>query len=117
MKPQINNLTDRDRRLFDHAVTRVSEESGKLNLKDVKVSINFVDREHLTLANSSKPKNCFVVSYDGEGKPQGIWETESFERITYRLITMSINDFFRWVNNLTIAAVGKANEAMLAIKY
>lgn len=109
LRPKLDSLTERDRCLFDHAVCEVSRESGKLNLKSFRVSINFRDTAPVSIETEENPTSRLVISYDGHNKPQSIWEIESKTRIVYRLMNRMAEDFLQWLKEFTLGLVGSAN--------
>lgn len=118
MKPRLEQLTERDRNLFDFAVTAVSRESKKMKLESVRICINFLDTYPTCIKSEDNPKNGFVVSYDGSGGFSGEWETESTKRYVFRILSTSISDFFSWLGELVKAvAPAIAGASIKAIKF
>ncbi|XP_060557382.1 uncharacterized protein LOC132717828 [Ruditapes philippinarum] len=109
MRPTLDSLTERDRRLFDHAVCEVCRESGKLNLKSFRISINFKDIDAVSCESEENPKSLLAISYDGYGRPQSIWERESKTRIVYRLMNRMAEDFLQWLKEFTLQLAGSTN--------
>ncbi|XP_060578629.1 uncharacterized protein LOC132735668 [Ruditapes philippinarum] len=109
MRPKLDSLTEKDRRLFDHAVCEVSRESGKLRLQSFRISINFHDTDPVSFESEEDPKSRLVVSYDGYGNPQSIWERESKTRIVYRLMDSMAEDFLNWFREFTLRLAGSSN--------
>jgi hypothetical protein len=109
LRPKLVSLTERDSSLFDHAVCAVSRESGKLNLESFRISINFKDTDPVSCETEENPKSMLVVSYDGYGNPQSIWERESKARIVYRLMFGTAVDFIEWLKEFTLRLAGSAN--------
>lgn len=77
-------LSDRDRRLFNHAKVAIAQETESLD--DCELFIDFEDQDGLTIQTNSNPSGRIFVGYDGNDSPKYVWERRGFWRAIKNLL-------------------------------